>query len=250
LHTPRTTDSAAVASLDDEMRVVVSVCDQVRTLTEGESLLIGRDENRCDLCVGGPSVGPEDRGVSRQAVTVTYASGRVWVTNESSTQAVRVRRNKGPDHLLSYKGDVVSVQDSFLELLLEGHVYTYTITIHAPEAERPPDWDDECSSVPPTDFLLPLNPRERRLVAALCAPMVSRSASNNRSATYNEMGALLGVQPHTARNELDTLRSRLADLGFPGLLGAYGKESLAAYALRSLSVTAGDVEGLHQEGGE
>jgi hypothetical protein len=223
--------------------IVVGYRDIQEEIAEGQTLSIGRDA-RCDVCIGGESDGPEDLGISRRAISVTYAQGRVWVTNDSSTQPVRIRRSVGSEHVLSHRGDVVSMVDKSLELLLEGQVYSYSITVESHGPPSPLAAEEVESTAPPTQSLLPLDQRERRLVAALCEPLLTPSGVEVRPATYKEIGYRLGVQPHTVRNELDVLRARLGNLGFPGMAGTHAKDSLALYAVRSSSITVDDIGAL------
>ena len=217
------------------------------SLADGRSLSVGR-QSGCDIRVGSPSPGPEDLGVSRRAATLTYAQGRVWIRNDSASQAVYVRPAVGAEHVLDRRGDIVSVAAENVDVVLEGHVLTYRLAVEViGRAPVPGDEDPETAS-PATRAALPLTQRERRLLVAVCFPLLTPSGLRSRPASYREAAVRLGLSEHTVRNHLDELRNRLADMGIPGLVGPEGKDTLARYAVRSGSVTVADIDGLKEAG--
>lgn len=209
-------------------------------LSDGESVFVGRGAS-CDIRIGAPDPGPEDLGVSRRAATLTYAAGQLWVRNDSSAQPVYVHPTTRPPRLLDHRGETVSFGDQKLDVVIEGHVLTYHVGVEVMLA-TPVEEEDPPTLSPATESRLPLLARERRLVAALCEPLLTGVAP--RSASYNQVAERLGRSHHTVRNQLDLLRARLAVLGVPGMTGQEAKETLARCAVRSRSVTLADLEAL------
>ena len=210
-------------------------------LSEGESVLVGRGAS-CDVRIGAPVPGPEDLGVSRRAATLTFAAGQLWVRNDSSTQPLYVQPATRPPRLLDHRGETVSFGDQKLDVVIEGRVLTYHVGVEVMLATPAEEEGDPPTLSPATESRLPLLSRERRLVAALCEPLLTGVAP--RSASYNQVAERLGRSRHTVRNQLDLLRAHLAALGVPGMVGQEAKETLARCAVRSRSVTLADLDAL------
>lgn len=213
------------------------------SLGDGGSLSVGR-QSGCDIRVGSASPGPEDLGVSRRAATLSYAQGRVWIRNDSATQAVYVRPCVGAEHVLDRRGDIVSVAAESLDVVIEGQVLTYRLVVELTGEAPIPGYEEPETVSPVTRAALPLTARERQLLTAVCEPLLVPSAHRARPASYREAAARLGLSEHTVRNQLDELRNRLAQMGIPGLFGPEAKDALARYAVRSCSITVAHIDGL------
>jgi hypothetical protein len=99
---------------------------------------------------------------------------------------------------------------------------------------------------------------QRRYLAALCEPILTRAGTRNTPATYREIARRCGVSPKTVRHSLDALRQILsAEHGIPGLVHIEGPEdeapgavsflpALAAWAVHSGTVNRDDLEALEQ----
>jgi len=210
-------------------------------LAEGESLSVGR-QSTCDIRVGSPDPGPEDLGVSRRATTLSHAQGRIWIRNDSTSLPVFVHPATGQEYVLEQRGDVVSVAGSVVDVVLEGQIRTYRITVELPEGTALEDAEGPTTHAPATQAALPLTPRERRLLVALCEPMLTTSGREARPASYRQVADRLGLSDHTVRNALDALREQLVEIGIPGMIGSEAKDNLARYAVRSGSLTRADLE--------
>jgi DNA-binding CsgD family transcriptional regulator len=210
-------------------------------LAEGESLSIGR-RSTCDICIGSPDPGPEDLGVSRHAATLSHAQGRIWIRNDSTSLPVFVRPAIGQECVLESRGDMVSIAGSVIDVVLEGQIRAYRLTIELPETITPEDAAGPTTLAPETRAALPLKPRERRLLTALCEPLLTASGHEARPASYRQMADRLGLSDHTVRNALNALREQLLSVGIPGMIGPEAKDNLARYAVRSGSVTPADLE--------
>lgn len=214
---------------------------------DGESISIGR-QSSCEVRIGAGDPGPEDLGVSRRAATLSHAQGRIWIRNDSTTQPVRVQPDAGEGYVLD-RGDMVSLAESRVDLVVEGQVKTYRITVELPVGTARRDEDEPVTVSPATQGALPLKPRERRLLAALCEPLLKGSGRQARPASYREVAARLRLSDHTVRNQLDALRDELLRRGIPGMIGPDAKDNLARYAVRSGSVTPSDLTALEEERG-
>jgi len=142
---------------------------------------------------------------------------------------------------------MVSLAEAFMDVVLEGQIMTYRLSVELPRLASQADNDEPPTISPATQGTLPLTPRERRLLAALCEPLLVASGREVRPASYREIAARLHLSDHTARNQLDALRDQLLRLGIPGMLGPQAKDNLARYAVRSGSVTAADLEALGEK---
>jgi hypothetical protein len=225
------TGEAAVAEYENQRWV----------LADGESLTIGRQSTR-DIRIGGVDPGPQDLGVSRHAATISYTQGRLWVRNESTHLPLLVRPALGQEFVLERRGDIVSLADPATTVVLEGQIRTYQVTIRIPDAAPDDKGFGPPTLAPATQAALSVNPRERRLLAALCEPLLRSSGPNARPATYREIASRLALSEHTVRNALDALRERLLMIGIPGMIGPEAKDNLARYAVRSGSITPEDLE--------
>ena len=217
-------------------------CGTVRlSLADGESLSIGR-QSSCEIRIGSPDEGPEDLGVSRRAATISLAQGRIWIRNDSTTLPVFVRPFVGQEYVLEGRGDMLSLTEPSIDVAFEGQVRSYKIRVEMPSAVEAQDAESPVTVAPATQSALPLTARERRLLAALCEPLLTGSGRDAQPASYRQIAGRVGLSEHTVRNALDALRERLASVGIPGMFGAEAKDNLARYAVRSTSVTPADLE--------
>ena len=60
-------------------------------------------------------------------------------------------------------------------------------------------------------------PGQTRVLAALCAPLLTRTGPGAVPATYTQIAARLGLRPGYARNVLKAVRESLSGYGIPGL---------------------------------
>jgi hypothetical protein len=215
-------------------------------LRDGDALTLGR-ESSCALRLGAPDApGPEDLGVSRRAGTLIYAQGIVWVRNDSATQPLFVHSPMRGEQVLEGRGDMLSLAEPHLEVVVRGRVLEYRISIDLHHVHgNTVAVEDASSSSPPTVVTLNLSDRERRYLAAVCEPLLTRVGVDARPATYADAAERLGLARSTVRNALDDLRRRLFDAGVPGMDGRDAKDALARYAVRSHTITRADLGLLH-----
>jgi len=225
--------------VDDSVpSAIVAAGEQRRDLHDGASLTVGR-RSSCDIWIGHASQGPEDDGVSRHAATITSVSDRISILNESRTRPIAVKVHGGAAYLVN-PGHLVSLVDRRFELVFEGRVHTYRLSVTrlGPADESP--MRTPTTTAGPTIDELDLTDRERRVLAAVCEPLLT--GLGGEPATYREAGRRLGLTPHSVRNVLDGIRNRAVLLGIPGMEGPSGKEAIARFAVWSGIVTAHDIK--------
>jgi hypothetical protein len=224
---------------------VVTLRDSKWVLDDGQSLTVGRS-TRCDVCIGASPPGPEDLGVSRRAATISYAQGRVWVRNDSSSnKPLYVRPLGRPEYVLDRRGDAMTLADTSMDIVIEGQVLEHRLTIEQAEGETESE-NDEPGTEPTTVGVIPLSAGEKRLMTAVCwSLIVPPRGERPRPASYREAAERLGISPHNVRNRVDELRNRLLrDFPVPGIIGPEAKDNLALYAVRTGTITKDDLIGL------
>jgi hypothetical protein len=228
--------------------VLVTAGAGVWTVAPGAALTFGRGSDR-DVRVGDE---PLDDHVSRRAGTLAVEAGHVLVRNDSGTRPLLLQV-PGSEREIE-PGEAVSLPRSrdFAVVLVGGWGtrYELRVSVGAGLVAGPP----ERSVGPPTVTAgsVRVTPAQRRLLAALCEPLLRPDRRDATPATYRQIGMRLGRQPGYVRNVLKELREALAGAGVPGLLAA-GDETaldfrrpLAMWAIRTGAVTASDVDGLGQ----
>lgn len=211
-------------------------------LQEGASVRLGRS-GTCDVQVGVPSDGPEDLGVSRTAATVSVRDGRLWVRNDSTSQPVYLVPDIGPTRTLEGKDEMASLPTERMAIQFRGRIRTHEVhaellgVVVSDEAAPPVDLDG-----PATQFLLEFTPAERRILSALCEPLLVARGDRSRPASYAEGAARLFLSRSRVENCVADLVKKFAAAGVPGLEGPEAKDHLCRYAVRSGSITADDLD--------
>lgn len=218
------------------------------SLAEGETLSLGRGSgNAIRIGLSGPD--GDDAGVSRYAATVTFRGGRLWITNESKSRPVYIRRSFGPSEVLRARGDCTSLASRWVEASFVGHVRRYSVTFELPDDLQFEDEHDAMLTSRPTEAVLELSARERLLGAAACYDMFRSREWNVKASSYARMAELLRCGEHHARNDLDRFRKRIfEERNIPGVVGADAKQDFAAYLYESRTITERDIEALEEWG--
>jgi hypothetical protein len=198
--------------------VVVRYGRAVFRLRAGEELSFGRGEDR-DIRIG---YAPRDDLVSRAAGVILGLDDGALVRNTSRTQSLRFVAMPGPWFPLRPGMAVGTMphRQVRLEVLGRyGRVYPLHLDLRGlavPDRGRPEAHPRSTSSTAygPDQ----LSPRELRLLAALCEPLLTLAGSEPSS--YREIAERLGgtATASSVRTGLNRLRNRLADeYGIPGL---------------------------------
>jgi len=230
-------------------------------LRPGEALTFGRGGDR-DLRFGDD---PADDLVSRSAGVLLGQPDGVLVRNASRKRAILLQAVPGPELEIPPLMAVGTMPYARTRIVVAGgHGARYLIGIDtgalvaSPTATRPaPVLAPARAAGPPTtagyDRIPGLPAAERRYLAALCEPLLTKVGASGGPPTYAAIAARCGVSPRTVRNVLDQLRARLAaELGIPGLVAddgaAAGRTSylgaLARWAVDSGNATRADLEAL------
>ncbi|MEJ7585908.1 MAG: hypothetical protein WKF43_17900, partial [Acidimicrobiales bacterium] len=189
---------------------------------------------------------PEDLGVSRTAATVSVRDGRLWVCNDSTSQPVYLVPDTGPARTLEGKDEMASLPTDRVAIQLRGRVRTYEVQVEL--SVGPPRADRSSSATdlgdPATQYLLDFTPAERRILAALCEPLLVARGDRARPASYAEGATRLFLSRSRVENCVADLVKKFAAAGIPGLEGPEAKDHLCRYAVRSGSITAADLSGI------
>jgi len=221
-----------------------------RHLARGDALTFGRGRD-CTIRL------PNDSHISRTAGSVTVLEDCALIRNHSATKPFVIRPVVGEDHVVEPGGAVASLPHRRLQIVIAGMAGT---TVHldldvsgVTTASGPSGLGPTTSEAVTTTAPFPLTPAQRKVVEALCAPMLTHSGADAAPATYQQIGVALNLSPQYVRNVIQHVRETLTGHGVPDLItddptrpGADFRWSLARYAIRNrwISTAAPDV---HQE---
>jgi hypothetical protein len=239
--------------------VIISGDDAVRRqLTPDHELTIGRGRG-CGLRIAHE---PEDDHVSRLAATLRVLSDCVLVRNESTSKLLLLRPLSGSERPIEPGAATTSLPHRQFAVVVTGRFgREYLIQVDArglpaptrvPVEEIGPDSTPTVVSPP-----IVLTPAQRRLLAALCEPLLVASGTQAIAATYRQVGLRVGRQPGYVRNVFKQIRERLDSHGVPGLVSRDRQESyedfrlaLAMWAIRSGTITRVDLLDLDRTGSD
>lgn len=208
-----------------------------RRLSRGDTLTFGRGTH-CTIRL------PNDSHISRTAGSITVLEDCVLIRNHSATKPFVIRPVVGEDHVIEPGGAGTSLPHSRLQIVVAGMAGT-TVQLDldlggVTATAVPPDTQPLAGDVLTVTAPFPLTPAQRKVVEALCAPMLSRQGADAAPATYHQIGAALGLSPQYVRNVIQTVRETLTGHGVPDLVsddptrpGGDFRWSLARYAIRN-----------------
>jgi hypothetical protein len=208
-----------------------------RQLVRGGALTFGRGGD-CTIRL------PNDSHISRTAGSVTVLEDCALIRNHSATKPFVIRPVAGEDHVVEPGGAVTSLPHRRLQIVVAGMAGT---TVHldldvsgVTAAAGPSDVEPSTSEIVTTTKPFPLTPAQRKVVEALCAPMLSGRGADAAPATYQQIGKTLNLSPQYVRNVIQTVRETLTGHGVPDLVtddptrpGTDFRWSLARYAIRN-----------------
>ncbi len=211
------------------------------TIEDSGRVRIGRS-SVCDLQVGNGDDGPEDLGVSRTAATVSLQDGRLWVRNDSGSQPLYLVPETGPTRVLENQDEIASLPIDRVTVQLRGRIRTHEVQV---ELEISPSLGDTRpipTDGPATQYLLEFTNAERRILTALCEPLLIARGDQARPASYAQAAERLFLSRSRVENCIADLVKKYASAGVPGLEGPEAKDNLCRYAVRSSSIGAADLE--------
>ena len=179
-------------------------------LAPGGSLTFGRGSG-CDIQL------IDDRHLSRRAGALVGHDGYVVIRNDSSSKPVIVRPPAGEDRVIEPGAATTSLPLRHFEVILygEGGV-PVTLSVDTGPPPDPPDWLPGGSASTVTAPIR-LTPTQRRVLLALCEPMLTLRGPAARPATYSEIGQRLDLKQGYVRNVVKALRESLTGHGLAGL---------------------------------
>jgi hypothetical protein len=231
---------------------VISFGADRRLLVLHEALTIGRGR-ACDLRIADE---PADEHVSRLAATVRTLADCVLVRNESASKQLALRPLVGSERLIGPGEATTSLP--FLEFFVVvtgkfGSEYAVHVDVRDLTPEFRPSGSDPDTATVTAASITP-TPVQRRLLAALCEPMFTRTGRRASPATYRQIGQRVGRRPGYVRNVLKRLREQLAAQGVAALVTFDADQvsedfrlPLAMWAIHSGTITLTDVNGLDRD---
>ena len=216
--------------------------DRVVEVRDGDEASLGRSHG-CDVQVGTAAADgtPEDLGVSRRAATVSLRDGRVWVRNDSTSQPVYLVPTTGPTRVLESMDEIASLPTDEVTIQFRGRIRTHDVTVTTAvtaDARSPLTFSDES---PATQYLLEFTPAERRILTALCEPLIVDRGDRSRPASYAQAAERAYLSRSRVENCVADLVRKFAGAGVPNLEGPEAKDNLCRYAVRSGSITQADL---------
>ncbi|EXG82335.1 hypothetical protein [Cryptosporangium arvum] len=208
-------------------------------VTHGEELIFGRGRN-CQIRLAHE---PEDTRVSRTAGSFSLLPDSVLIRNLSTSRELYLVAAQTPDRVLEPHSATTSLPHLTFDLVVVGnHGRTYPLRVDAsrltatPAVRRPSRAQAGEKLTAPGADDLNLTPARRRLLAALCRPLLD---GKDDPATYREIAVRLGLNAGHVRNSLREVREMLAGAGVPGMVVAAADASpdlriaLARWAIRN-----------------
>ena len=241
-------------------RATVRFGTEVWELDIGSSLAFGRSDNS-DIVIPRQT---QDLLISRRAGLLTAVDGGLLVRNESSRSSIYLQGVPGPEFEIKPLMTFGTMPFNRCRLVLLGsHAARYVLHLTCPAPGAGPPGENglagqavaggrTTSGYPRLD----VTDAQRRYLAALCEPILTRAGTRNAPATYGQIARRCGVSPRTVRHSLDELRQLLsAEHGIPGLVhvdGLAGEArgavsflpALAAWAVHSGTINHDDLEAL------
>jgi hypothetical protein len=229
---------------------LVSVLGARRLLVLDHEITIGRARS-CDLRIAD---NPMDDHVSRLAATLRALEDCVLIRNESTSKQISLRPLVGTERPIGPREATTSLPHLQFSVVVIGKFGTeYAIHVDvrglAPGPRRP-----GLDAQTPKTVSSPaanLTPAQRRLLAALCEPLLTRAGPHASPATYRQIGQRVGLRPGYVRNVLKQLREQLAGQGVAAMVAFRIDQvhedfrlPLAMWALHSGTITAADLPGL------
>ena len=229
-------------------------------LVLGDTLTFGRGSDR-DVRFAHD---PVDDLVSNEAGTLTAVDGGLLIHNDSRSQGIWLIAVPGEQQPIRPGQMVGTMPHARLQLVVPGRhgaIYSIHLDLRELSGSSGPGASPDEPNLPPVEPVsadrVPtrsgpgkLTPRERRILAALCEPLLIFAGPDAVAANYPEIARRAGGTKDAVRISLNNLRNRLAESdGIPGLRrdsdsGASGDDyraPLARWALDSRTITAYDL---------
>jgi hypothetical protein len=176
----------------------------------GDVLTFGRGPG-CDIRLA------DDQHLSRRAGALLGQDGYLVIRNDSTSKPIVLRPPIGEDRVIEPAAATTSLPLRCFDLILYGAgAVPVVLTVDAGPPPTAPDWQPGGTASTVTAPIT-LSPTQRRVLLALCEPMLTLRGPAARPATYAEIGQRLDLKPGYVRNVVKTLRESLTGHGLAGL---------------------------------
>jgi hypothetical protein len=219
-----------------------------RAVPPGQEVTVGRSR-ACDLRI---AYEPEDDHVSRHTATLRVMADCVLIRNASSSKLITLRPPTGAARTIEPGAATTSLPWRQFDVVITGR-FGRDYVVHVDARGLPPsrsELEEEESDSSPTVVVPPivLTPAQRRLLTALCEPLLTRSGQEASAATYRQVAERVGRRPGYVRNVFKQVREKLDSHGVPGLVSRERPDAaedfrlpLAMWAIRSGTITHADL---------
>jgi hypothetical protein len=212
--------------------------------SRGDVVSIGRS-HQCQIRL------PDDDHLSRHAGSLRVLEDCVLVRNDSIHKPLVIRPPVGEDRIVEPGAATTSLPYQRFDMLLAGSA-GLVVSIQVDAARLTPDvYAIDPQTRAPTTRAEPvqLSAAERRVLLALCAPLLTECGPRSVPATYAQIAQRLDRRPGYIRNVVKSLRETLAGHGIDGLVRDDGSSThddfrgpLARLAVRNGWVTRADLD--------
>jgi hypothetical protein len=192
--------------------VVIDFDDRQWVLSPGEVVTVGRSGS-CGIRL------PDDDHLSRRAGSLRVLDDCVLVRNESTRKPLVLRPPAGQDRIVEPGTAITSLPFRQFEVLLSGSGGR-VVSIHVDASRLTPEsyaFDPPTATPATRADPIVLTASQRRVLAALCEPLLTGSGPQAVPATYAQIGQRLGLRPQYVRNVVKSLRETLTGHGVEGL---------------------------------
>lgn len=218
-----------------------------RAVPPGQEVTVGRSRT-CDLRIAHE---PEDDHVSRHTATLRVLADCVLIRNVSSSKLLTLRPVTGAARTVEPGAATTSLPWRQFDVVVTGRFgRDYVVQVDARGLPPSRSQVEEESDSSPTMVVPPiiLTPAQRRLLTALCEPLLTRSGPEASAATYRQVAERVGRRPGYVRNVFKQVREKLDSHGVPGLVSRERPDAaedfrlpLAMWAIRSGTITHADL---------
>ncbi len=162
---------------------------------------------------------PPDLRVSRHAGTLRALPDTVLISNVSSRGVITVDAEGALSREIAPGEAITGAPHRVFTVTVVGEYgQTYALQVDARALPHPVVARERATRGAATVLTTPydLTPSQRRILAALCAPMLA--AGDGTAASAREIAHDLELRPNYVRNVLKEIREHLTALGVPGLV--------------------------------
>ena len=202
--------------------VLIEAAGRLFALAPGERVLFGRSRE-CTIRLAHE---PPDTQVSRNAGALSFVADTLLVHNLSETQPLYLQAPRAPRRTIEPHGATTALPHQEFAVVVAGsHDVEYVLNVDAkavPIEVVPPSDRAEGTRTTPAGAELRLTAAQRRMLVALCAPLL---IGQSEPATYSQIAEVLNLRQGYVRNVLKRIREELAGHGVPGMQADDGDRS-------------------------